>query len=135
MTYKLFTDGGARGNPGPAGLGAIIFEDESLFWFENKYMPNATNNQAEYLALLLGIKMAAKLKINEIECYLDSELVVKQMNREYKIKDAIIKKLKEKIDNELENFSKITFKHVVREKNKFADKLVNLALDNVLKQK
>ncbi len=135
MTYKLFTDGGARGNPGPAGLGAILFEEEELVSFENKFMPNATNNQAEYLALLLGLKMAVKKDVKELECFLDSELVVKQMKGEYKIKDEIMKKLKEKIDLEVEKFSKITFKHVVREKNKFADKLVNLALDNVLKQK
>ncbi|HEX9804888.1 MAG TPA: ribonuclease HI family protein [Candidatus Dojkabacteria bacterium] len=132
--YKLFTDGGARGNPGPAGLGAIIFDEKDfLVSFENEFLKNATNNQAEYLALILGLKVAAKLKIKDLKCHLDSELAVKQINGEYRVKNEQIAELKSMVDLEIRNFEKIEFVHIKREKNKFADKLVNLAMDNSLK--
>lgn len=135
MTFKLFTDGGSRGNPGPGGIAAILFKSDWLLLdFENKYIPLTTNNQAEYSALIMGLKLAAKNKVSDLTCYLDSELVVKQLNGEYKIKDESMKRLKAEIDTESAKFSSIVYKHVLREKNKFADKLVNLVLDNVTKQ-
>lgn len=129
MEYKLFTDGGARGNPGNAGIGAVIFDNHDVIDFDAKFYENLTNNQAEYLALLLGIKMALKNKIHTLICFLDSELVVKQINGEYKIKDLTLQKIKSKIDIEIKKFDRIEFCHVRREKNKFADRLVNLAMD------
>jgi ribonuclease HI len=133
MNYKLYTDGGARGNPGPSGIGAILFDDQDkLIWFENKFINNATNNQAEYLALILGLKLCIKYQVGKVNCYLDSELIVKQLNGEYKVKDAKMKKLKTKVDELISEFSQINFCHVTRDKNKFADKLVNLSLDNAL---
>ena len=129
MKYKLFTDGAARGNPGQAGLGIILFEDGKLIDFENKYIFHLTNNQAEYQALILGLKLAKKNFIKELTCFLDSELAVKQLNGEYKVKNSEIKKLKEIVDNEILNFEKVEFVHIPRKDNKFADKLANLAIN------
>lgn len=127
---KLFTDGGARGNPGPAGCGAVLFEDDGeLINFTGEYHAHATNNYAEYSALLLGLKLAAKQGIKRLECFLDSELVVKQLNGEYKVKDENIKQLYEKVKKHSQEFDFVIFKHVPREQNKHADRLVNLILD------
>jgi ribonuclease HI len=125
----LHTDGGARGNPGPAGIGAVlkIGEKEHLY---KKYIGEATNNQAEYRALLLGLEKAAEEGIGEIACYLDSELVVKQMRREYRVKDKDLAVLFVKVWNLMSKFKKVSFHHVRREQNKLADKLVNEAIDN-----
>lgn len=129
MTLKLFTDGGARGNPGPAGIGAILFEDDKLIWFESEYIGKATNNYAEYKAILLGLQKTLKIYPDaEIICHLDSELVVKQLNGEYKVKNKPLKILNDKIQDLIVGKT-IIFKHVYREDNKFADKLVNISLD------
>lgn len=133
MAYKLFTDGGSRGNPGPAAIGIILFgEDDKLLWFDSKYIGNTTNNIAEYKAILHGLGIYSKM-VNEIEeheliCSLDSELVVKQLNGEYKVKDANLREIYEKVID-LKKEMNIKFKHVYREYNKFADKLVNISLD------
>jgi len=129
MIYKLYTDGGAKGNPGPGGCGAILFDpNDKLISFENKFLERTTNNQAEYLALIIGLKLAYRNGISNLNCYLDSELVVKQLNKIYKVKDKKIKELKQQIDVEVKNFKKINFVYISREKNTFADKLVNLAV-------
>jgi len=130
--HYLFTDGGSRGNPGPSAIGALIFdEDHKLVDFTGKYIHIGTNNKAEYLALLSGVKLLNKIGINEAICCLDSELVVKQIKKEYKIKDAEIRKMVDLIEIELKSFKSITFKHVPRAENHLADKLVNIILDNV----
>jgi ribonuclease HI len=127
---KIFTDGGARGNPGPAGIGVAIFDDkDQIIVTYKKYIGTATNNQAEYQALILGLEKAKALKAEEIECCLDSELVVKQMRREYKVKNQDLATLFVKAWNLLPNFSKTKFTHVRREKNTVADGLVNEAID------
>lgn len=126
----LYTDGGARGNPGPAGFGALLFDGNgSLMGFDGGYSEHATNNYAEYSALLLGLKLALKQGVTDIECYLDSELVVKQLKAEYKVKDTNIKLFHNKIKKYLEDFSSYTFIHIPRSENKHADALVNLILD------
>ena len=124
----LHTDGGARGNPGPAGIGAVlkIGEKELLF---KKYIGETTNNQAEYQALLLGLREAKQVGATEVECYLDSELVVKQMRREYKVKDKDLAVLFVRIWNLMSEFKKVTFHHIRREENKLADQLANEAMD------
>ena len=131
--YKLFTDGGSRGNPGPAGIGGVLFKDNKLIVKFFGYIGKTTNNQAEYKALIKGLELVKKRKIEEIECFLDSELVVNQMNRKYKIKDKDLGPLFVKVWNLSLGFKKIIFSHVTRENNKQADKLVNLALDKHLK--
>jgi ribonuclease HI len=126
---KLFTDGGARGNPGPAGIGGVFYKDDSKIADFSKYIGETTNNQAEYQALEHGLKLAIKNNIEELECYLDSELVVKQLNKEYKVKNKELAIVFVRVWNLSLKFKKITFAHVRREYNKEADSLVNIALD------
>ncbi len=128
MKAIIHSDGGARGNPGPAGIGAVvkIGEQEHLF---KKYIGKTTNNQAEYQALILGLTHAKELGVTEVECFLDSELVVKQMKREYKVKDKDLAVQFVKVWNLMSEFKKITFTHVRREQNKLADQLVNEIID------
>ncbi|HAZ16544.1 MAG: hypothetical protein A3H59_04075 [Candidatus Jacksonbacteria bacterium RIFCSPLOWO2_02_FULL_43_9] len=130
MIYTLYTDGGARGNPGHAGIGAVLYDEKNNIVHEiKKYIGTTTNNQAEYQALLAGLEYAHKKGIKHIHCFLDSELVVKQLNREYKVKDAELGKLFIKVWNICHLFSHITFTAIPRERNKHADALVNKALD------
>ncbi len=124
----LHTDGGARGNPGPAGIGAVLNIQGQKKMFK-QYIGETTNNQAEYQALLLGLQEALKAQVEEIDCYLDSELVVKQLNREYKVKNPDLAPWFVKIFNLSQQFKKITFQHVYRSENKEADSLVNQAID------
>jgi len=131
----IFSDGGSRGNPGPAACGAVLYnEKKEVVVRLAQYIGKATNNQAEYRALIIGLEKAQKLKVQDIICYLDSELVVKQLNREYRVKDKDLETLFVKIHNLTLGFKSVTFKHIRREKNKEADRLVNLVLDKVLKR-
>ncbi|MBI4653301.1 ribonuclease HI family protein [Candidatus Kuenenbacteria bacterium] len=129
MKLKIFTDGGARGNPGPGGIGVVIKYDNKVLEF-SKYIGNSTNNQAEYKAVILALEEAKKLSAKEINFYLDSELVVNQLNRKYKIKNQELSFLFIQIWNLSSNFNKITYNYISREQNKEADRLVNLALDD-----
>ena len=129
--FKLFTDGGSRGNPGPAAIGGVIYENDQEIAHFSKYLGTGTNNQAEYTALLTGLELAKKHKINNLQCFLDSELVVKQLNKEYRVKDADLAKLFVKAWNLAQEFENVSFNHVRREFNKEADRLVNLALDSL----
>ncbi len=129
MKFKLFTDGGARGNPGPSGIGGILYKNDKILDSFSEYIGEGTNNQAEYTAILRGVELALKHNIDILVCYLDSELVVKQLKREYKVKNKELGKIFIKIYNLTLKFKKITFHHIKREKNKEADALVNKALD------
>jgi ribonuclease HI len=129
MKLKIFTDGGARGNPGPGGIGVVIKYDDKVLEF-SKFIGNSTNNQAEYKAVILALEEAKKIKAKEIDFYLDSELVVNQLNKKYKIKNQDLSLLFIQIWNLSSNFNKITYTHIKREQNKEADKLVNKALGN-----
>jgi ribonuclease HI len=126
----IYTDGGARGNPGPAAIGVVIFDAagkkiKSL----GKYIGTATNNEAEYQALIAGLGLALELNADELECFLDSELVVKQLTGQYKVREERLKQLVMDVLRLKNKFKKISFHHLLREKNKLADKLVNDALD------
>ena len=128
--YKLYTDGGARGNPGPAGIGGVLYDSENNIVGDfSVYLGVATNNQAEYKALLRGLELAKEKKIEDLECYLDSELVVKQLKREYKVKNKDLAILFVKAWNLSMGFKNISFNHVRREYNKVADALANEAMD------
>lgn len=129
MKYTLYTDGGARGNPGPGGIGIVLYQEEEIIYEGSKYIGKCTNNEAEYMALIAGLTVAQQKNIKEIESYLDSELIVKQLNKEYKVKNERLKLLYEKVISLVGSFDNVAFKHVKREKNKKADALVNEALD------
>jgi ribonuclease HI len=130
----IYTDGGARGNPGPAGAGAVIYDNETVLAELKKYLGEATNNVAEYEALILALTEAKKreLSSNSIEVRMDSELIVKQMNGEYRVKDRNLKVLYGKVRELLSEFSSVEFVHVMREDNKEADALVNEAIDEAV---
>jgi len=127
-----YTDGGARGNPGPAGIGIVIKDGGETVESFGRYIGETTNNQAEYKALLAALECATELGAEEVECKLDSELVVKQMRREYKVRDADLQPLFLRAWNLSVNFKKISFAHIPREKNSEADAEVNDAIDKHL---
>jgi len=128
----IFSDGGARGNPGPAGIGAVLYDQEKNKLAEiSKYLGETTNNQAEYKALIAGLKKAKELEAKEVKCFLDSELVVKQLNREYRVKHKDLAPLFLEVYNLSQSFTNIEFVHVPREKNSEADRLANLAMDKM----
>lgn len=133
----IYCDGGARGNPGPAGIGAVIVDSCGQEKKISKFIGVKTNNQAEYAAVLYAMEIAvAEYKEPaRIDFFLDSELVVKQLNQEYKIKNEELGSLLIKIKNLIiEHDLEVAFKHIPREKNHHADRLVNLAVDQELKK-
>jgi ribonuclease HI len=126
----IYCDGGSRGNPGPAGLGAVIYDDKKNKLFEiSEFLGVTTNNQAEYKGVLQAIKKAKELKAKEITFYLDSELIVKQMNGQYRVKNRDLIPLYMEIRKYILEFQKVEFNHVRREYNKEADALANMAMD------
>ena len=123
-------DGGARGNPGPAAVGVVVRDAAGEVLEEaGERIGRATNNVAEYRALLLGIERAAALGASELELIGDSELIVRQVKGEYKVKDAAMRKLHAQVKRALEPFDRWSIRHVRREENADADRLVNEALD------
>ncbi|HCF57353.1 MAG TPA: RNase H [Myxococcales bacterium] len=127
---RLFSDGAARGNPGPAGAGAVLTTtDGTVVARLGKYLGTQTNNYAEYMGLLLGLEEALKLGANEIEVVADSELMVRQLNGLYKVKNAGLKPLFQRAQGLLGLFRRSTVRHVPREQNKLADEMSNRAID------
>ncbi|MDZ4229985.1 MAG: ribonuclease HI family protein, partial [Candidatus Veblenbacteria bacterium] len=123
------TDGGARGNPGPAAIGVVIEDGDGKVIMEfGRYLGEKTNNQAEYQALLVALEEAKGLGATEVRCYLDSELVVKQLKQEYRVKDKELASLFVKVLNLGHSFKQVSYHHVRREQNKRADALVNRTL-------
>ena len=134
----IYCDGGARGNPGPAGVGVVIIDAQGREKKTGKFIGVKTNNQAEYEAVLyaLGVVTTEYKKASKINFLLDSKLAVEQINGNYKIKNEELGRLIIKIKNLiLENNLQASFKHIKREKNHHADRLVNLAIDRELKKK
>ena len=130
MKLQIFTDGGSRGNPGPSASGYVILaEDDTVLEAGGEYLGITTNNQAEYQAVELGLQRAAKYQPRNIEFFIDSELVVKQINGEYKIKNRDLWPIHSRIKELAASFDKVGFTHVRREFNKLADSEVNKILD------
>jgi len=133
MSVVIYSDGGARNNPGPAGAGAVIFDGEKKLAEVKKFLgERQTNNWAEYEALALALQEAKKkgLAGRKIEVRMDSELIVRQMNNQYQIKEETLWPQYMKVHNLLiAHFPEHKFVHVRREENKEADRLVNEALD------
>jgi ribonuclease HI len=129
----VHVDGGARGNPGPAAVAAVLTApDGSLLAEKGVYIGEATNNVAEYRAVLLGIELARQVGAREIEVINDSELVARQIGGQYKVKHAGLKPLFVETMRELRDFDRWTVRNVRRESNERADQLVNEALDDAL---
>ncbi len=131
----IHTDGGSRGNPGPAAIGVFV-ESELVGEKEfGEYIGETTNNEAEYRAVIFALKKVKSLlgsdksKESHLEFFLDSELVVKQLNKEYKLKDKNIQNFFIEIWNLTFDFGEVSFKHIPREENKEADRIVNQVLD------
>jgi ribonuclease HI len=123
-------DGGARGNPGPAAIGVVVRDSEGEVIEERgERIGRATNNVAEYKALLLGIEVAAAHGAEHLDLVGDSELIVRQVEGRYKVKDATMKELHAEVKKALAGFDSWAIHHVRREKNADADRLVNAALD------
>lgn len=123
-------DGGARGNPGPAAIAAVASDASGEVLAErSERIGKATNNVAEYRALLLGVELARELGATEVELIGDSQLIVRQVLGDYKVKDANLKPLREQVADALGAFESWSIRDVRREKNEHADRLVNEALD------
>jgi ribonuclease HI len=130
---RLYTDGAARGNPGPAGAGAVILNpDGHIVAKIGKFLGDSTNNVAEYMGLILGLKRAKAMGIKELEVYSDSELLVKQLAGEYQVKAEHLRPLHDEAKLLLQGFSFIQVHHIPREQNAQADAMSNRAIDERL---
>jgi ribonuclease HI len=127
---RLFTDGGARGNPGPAAYGFVLeTEDGTVLAAEGHAIGVATNNVAEYSGLVAGLRKALELHVPEVEVVSDSELLVKQMRGEYRVKNEALRALFVEASTLARELQNIEYRHVKRAHNELADRLVNEALD------
>ena len=127
--YKIMFDGCCKGNPGPAGAGAVLYENGEEIWCVSYYVgEKETNNVAEYNGLILGLQKAKELNIKRILIQGDSLLVIKQMNQEYKVSAPSLQKLYVSAYTITKDFDSIVYEHIAREKNKRADQLANLGL-------
>ena len=130
MKARLSTDGGARGNPGPAAYGYVLeAEDGHVLAAHGEAIGHATNNVAEYSGLVAGMAKAADLGVRELEVVSDSELLVKQMRGEYKVKNDALRLLWEEANDLERRFARVRYTAVRRAHNELADRLVNEALD------
>lgn len=128
MKAVVHTDGGARGNPGPAAIGIVIRVEGREPLYVGEAIGDATNNVAEYRALIRGLQEAKSLGVTELECRLDSELVVKQLHREYKVRERGLASLFIQVWNLAQGFRSVRFLAIPRSENREADRLVNKAL-------
>jgi ribonuclease HI len=127
---RLHTDGGARGNPGPAAYGFVLeAEDGTVLASEGAAIGIATNNVAEYSGLIAGLRRALELAVPEVEVVSDSELMVKQMRGEYRVKNEALRELFAEATRLARQLTKVEYRHVRRAQNEVADRLVNEALD------
>jgi ribonuclease HI len=126
----LYTDGGSRGNPGPAASAFVLEADDgTVLDARGETIGVATNNVAEYRALVAGLERAAEAGVDQLEVVSDSELLVKQMRGEYKVKNAVLRELSLEAARLARHMGKVTYRAVRREHNELADRLVNEALD------
>jgi ribonuclease HI len=133
----LYSDGGARGNPGPAAIAFLaVTEAGEVIHADSRFIGNHTNNQAEYKALIAAVEFAATIKVEEVVCYLDSELVARQLRGEYTVKNLELKKLYRRAEELKRCFKKISFINVSRSNAQIqrADALVNRTLDEESKK-
>ena len=130
MRARLFTDGGARGNPGPAAFGYVLeAEDGTVLAAHGEAIGVATNNVAEYRALVAGLEKALELAVDDLDVVSDSELLVKQMRGEYRVKNEALRELSQRAAAVARRIGRVRYTAVRREHNELADRLVNEALD------
>ncbi|MBI5079029.1 ribonuclease HI family protein [Candidatus Saganbacteria bacterium] len=129
MKATIYTDGAARGNPGPAGIGIVIKKGHETLLEAAAYIGKTTNNVAEYLALIRGLEEALLLRAEEVEVFADSELLVKQINGEYKVKNEGLIPLSHHARSLVAKFKRFSITHKAREENKRADALANRGID------
>jgi probable phosphoglycerate mutase len=130
VSAKLFTDGGARGNPGPAAYGFVLEADDgTVLAAEGKAIGRATNNVAEYRGLIAGLERALELGLANVTVVSDSELVVKQMRGEYRVKNETLRDLRDEVERLASKLGRVQYTNVRRAENELADRLVNEALD------
>jgi ribonuclease HI len=130
---RLYSDGAARGNPGPSGAGAVLVEPGGQVVAKvGKFLGNQTNNYAEYMGLLIGLKHAKALGAKEIEIFADSELLIRQLGGRYQVKSPSLRPLYEEAVKLLNDFSRVKLVHVPREMNAAADEMSNRAIDERL---
>jgi ribonuclease HI len=130
---RLYSDGAARGNPGPSGAGAVLIEPGGTVVAKlGKYLGTQTNNYAEYMGLLIGLRHAKSLGAKEIEVFADSELLIRQLGGRYQVKSPTLRPLYEEAVKLLNDFSRVKLVHVPREMNAAADEMSNRAIDERL---
>ena len=129
--FRLRTDGGSRGNPGPSGIGVVIEDLATGRMIEEhkRYLGITTNNQAEYQAVILGLKRCVELGATMVDVVADSELLIKQANKEYRVKNPELRLRFQEMSEYVAKIPRVTFHHVRREYNKEADRLANEAMD------
>ncbi|MFB0537639.1 MAG: ribonuclease HI family protein [Anaerolineae bacterium] len=126
----IYADGAARGNPGPAGIGVVIEDERGRVLKElSQFVGRKTNNQAEYMALIQGLEVAAEYQADAIQVRLDSELLVRQLKGEYKVKSPLLKPLRNKVQKLLAGYKVVGIEHIERQYNRAADRLANRAID------
>ncbi|MCI5162209.1 MAG: reverse transcriptase-like protein [Candidatus Electrothrix sp. AX5] len=130
LACKLFTDGASRGNPGEAGAGSVLLDgDGQELAARSLYLGKCTNNVAEYKALIMGLQSVLELDCGRVDIFLDSQLIVRQIQGQYKVKHPALKPLFEEVKELLANIDSWTVAHVPREQNKRADELANKGID------
>ena len=131
MHVIAYTDGGSRGNPGPAGSGAVIYDEKGHKELAaiSEYLGPTTNNVAEYTAVIMALQKAKELGATRVHVRMDSELVCRQMSGQYRVKQPHLQTLFVRVHNLSQEFEKVTYEHVRREKNVRADELANEAMD------
>jgi ribonuclease HI len=130
---RIFTDGAARGNPGPAGAGAVILDGQGRVLARlGRFLGKQTNNVAEYQGLLLGLRRARQMGAREVEVRADSQLLIRQLQGKYAVKNEVLKRLHEEALALLRSFDQSELVHVPREQNALADEMSNRAIDEQL---
>lgn len=133
-----FTDGASRGNPGHAGIGVLLFdENDEKILQDYRYIGQCTNNEAEYRALLLALDRALEITHGDVNCYMDSELLVRQMNGQYAVRSEKMMQFHQEVKNRVAKFHSVSFTHVPREHPtlRLVDKLANKAIDEAMPKK
>ena len=133
--YTAYIDGGARGNPGPAGIGIVLLKNNKIIHEISQYIGRSTNNVAEYTALLFLLDYCKNKSIMSLYVYSDSELLVRQINKQYQVRHNLLKPIYDECQKHIEKMNEFKIEHIRREKNKRADALANEGMDDHLRGK